>query len=51
MRWLAASTCGLGVYWLVGAVSDGEPIILRGAWGIVVAGAVLLLVTAYHRGG
>lgn len=49
MRWIVAPTCGVGVYWLIGAVSDGEPMMVRGAWGVVVGVAVLLLATAYQH--
>jgi hypothetical protein len=49
MRWVAASACGVAVYWLVGTVSDAEPMMLRGAWGVTVGVAVLLLAAAYHH--
>ena len=49
MRWIAASTCGVGVYWLIGSVSDAEPMVVRGAWGVAVGVVVLLLAAAYHH--
>jgi hypothetical protein len=49
MRWVTASGCGVATYFLIGAVSAAEPILVRGAWGIVAAVAVLLVASAYRR--
>ena len=46
MHWIAAPACGAAVYFLIGAVSAAEPLIVRGAWGIATGAAVWLLVAA-----
>lgn len=43
MAWLASPGVGILTYFLVGAISDGEPMLVRAGWAIVAGGTVLLL--------
>jgi len=43
MWWIASTGVGALTYFLIGALSDGEPFMVRAAWGIAAAGAVILI--------
>jgi len=43
MWWIASTGVGALTYFAIGALSDGEPLLVRAAWAIVAASAVLLI--------
>lgn len=43
LLYLLAIVVAISAYFLVGVLSDAEPVLLRGAWGVVAGGVVLLL--------
>lgn len=51
MWWVASTGAGILAYLLVGALSDSEPLLVRGAWGAAIAIAVLLIKRAQKKGG